>query len=119
MVLSLSGVVTGIAMILTSEQRVPWRAAGFISLASAATAIWNVVTMALRQRAVPDELLGRVSAAYRLMVFVAMPLGALAGGLIADYSSARSALFIGGLGVAASGLVCRPALRTHFPPSKP
>ena len=46
--------------------------------------LWNVVTVSLRQRAVPPPLLGRVNSLYRFFGWGMMPLGALlAGGLIA------------------------------------
>lgn len=37
----------------------------------------NVVTVAYRQSVVPDHLLGRVTAAYRLLAFGALPVGSL------------------------------------------
>lgn len=46
---------------------------------------WNVVTVSLRQRITPDHLLGRLNAAYRFFGWGAGPLGALAGGLIAQF----------------------------------
>ncbi len=46
--------------------------------------MWNVITVSLRQRITPDPLLGRVNAAYRFFGFGAAPLGALAGGLVAQ-----------------------------------
>ena len=42
--------------------------------------IWNVITVSLRQRIAPDELLGRVNAGYRLFASGTMPVGALLGG---------------------------------------
>ncbi len=46
-------------------------------------AIWSVVTVTLRQRLVPDELLGRVSSAYALFSVGGSALGALCGGILA------------------------------------
>ncbi len=46
--------------------------------------VWNVVTVSLRQRISPDRLLGRVNSGYRLLAWGTMPLGAAAGGLLAD-----------------------------------
>ncbi len=40
--------------------------------------LWNVVTVSLRQRITPDRLLGRMNAAYRLVGWGTMPLGAAA-----------------------------------------
>ena len=52
-------------------------------LSGATSGMWNVATISLRQRIVPDELLGRVTSAYRLIGLGAMPVGSAAGGLIA------------------------------------
>jgi MFS family permease len=47
-------------------------------------AVWNVVTVSLRQRVTPDRLLGRVNSGYRLLAWGTRPLGAAAGGLLAQ-----------------------------------
>lgn len=47
-------------------------------------AVWNVITVSLRQRVAPPELLGRVNSGYRLVAWGTMPVGALAGGVVAD-----------------------------------
>jgi len=44
--------------------------------------LWNVVTVSLRQRIIPDGLLGRVNSGYRLLAWGTQPLGALLGGVI-------------------------------------
>jgi MFS family permease len=46
--------------------------------------IWNVITVSLRQLVTPGHLLGRVNSAYRLVAWGTMPLGAVAGGLLAQ-----------------------------------
>ena len=51
---------------------------------SALTIGWNVITVSLRQRIVPDHLLGRVNAGYRLVAWGTMPIGAAVGGLIGE-----------------------------------
>ncbi|GAA2211370.1 MFS transporter [Nonomuraea monospora] len=47
------------------------------------TTVWNVVTVGLRQQLVPSGLLGRVNSVYRMLGWGLMPLGALAGGMVA------------------------------------
>ncbi len=54
------------------------------ALAGAGIAVWNVVTVTLRQRLTPDHLLGRLNSAYRLLAWGTMPVGALLGGLVAE-----------------------------------
>jgi hypothetical protein len=56
--------------------------AGFL-LAGTTGGMWNIATISLRQRIVPDALLGRVTSAYRLVGLGSMPVGAAAGGLVA------------------------------------
>ena len=51
---------------------------------------WNVVTVSFRQRITPDRLLGRVNSCYRLVAWGTMPLGAAAGGLLAQVLGLRA-----------------------------
>lgn len=44
--------------------------------------VWNVITVSLRQRIIPDALLGRVNAVYRFFGWGMMSLGAIAGGAL-------------------------------------
>ncbi|MGZ4797711.1 MAG: hypothetical protein ACXV8T_17610, partial [Acidimicrobiia bacterium] len=59
--------------------------------------VWNVITVSMRQALVPDHLLGRVNSAYRLIGWGTMPLGALAGGLLADAFGLRAPFLVGGV----------------------
>jgi MFS family permease len=45
---------------------------------------FNVVYQSLRQRVVPDRILGRVVASFRMVAWGALPLGALLGGLVGE-----------------------------------
>ncbi|GHC79678.1 MFS transporter [Nocardiopsis terrae] len=56
--------------------------------------VWNVITVSLRQRVTPDAMLGRVNSVYRLLAWGTMPLGAAAGGLVAEFLGLR-AVFLG------------------------
>ncbi|ROR97069.1 putative MFS family arabinose efflux permease [Salana multivorans] len=58
--------------------------AAVLALVGVLNSIGNVVSMALRQRIVPGELLGRVGGASRTLAYGLMPLGAIAGGLVAE-----------------------------------
>ena len=44
-------------------------------------ASWNIATLSLRQRLVPDHLLGRVNSAYRFVGMVGLTAGTLVGGV--------------------------------------
>lgn len=59
-------------------------ASGFF-VGGVTVSIWNVITVSLRQRVTPQRLLGRLNSAYRLLAWGTMPLGAAAGGLIAQF----------------------------------
>ena len=71
--------------------------------------IWNVITVSLRQRIAPDEMLGRVNAGYRLFAWGTMPLGALLGGIIAETLGFEAVFVLGAL-VVISLLTFRPQL---------
>ncbi|GAA2090326.1 MFS transporter [Brevibacterium salitolerans] len=47
-----------------------------------AVVVWNMVTVSLRQRLIPDRLLGRVNSVYRFFGWGTMSLGALAAGAL-------------------------------------
>jgi len=66
------------------------------TLFSIATSLWSVVALSARQRLIPDELLGRVTSASRMLTFGAMPLGALAGGYIAKEFGLIAPWVVGG-----------------------
>ena len=51
-----------------------------------AAMLWNVVTVSYRQRAIPQDILGRVNSIYRFFGWGMMPIGALAGGLVVTWS---------------------------------
>jgi MFS family permease len=72
--------------------------------------MWNVVTVTLRQRIVPADLLGRVNSAYRMIGWGLMPLGALAGGFVAHAAGLRAAYIVAGVLSGAALLVALPAL---------
>lgn len=64
---------------------------GALVVSSAGVLAWNVTIVSLRQRLTPDALLGRVTAAYRLVGRGGRPLGALAGGFVAEAAGLRAA----------------------------
>jgi MFS family permease len=61
----------------------PFVVGAMIALLGVAAFMWNVLTFALRQVLVPDELLGRVTSCYRLLGVGSGAFGALIGGLLA------------------------------------
>ena len=86
--------------------------AGLLTAVSlGAIMVWNVLTLALRQRLIPNEMLGRVGASYRFLVFLGMPVGALIGGILAYRYGVRSAIFVSGSILIFLGLVVAVLLK--------
>ena len=74
----------------------------FLIAAQLGDLAWPVYTIAarsLRQAITPNHLLGRVNASMHLLFHGVLPLGALAGGAIAQAVGMRRALLIGAIGV--------------------
>lgn len=69
----------------------------------------SVITVSYRQRAVPDHLLGRVTAAYRLMAFGGLPLGSAVAGAAGVLASPQVVLVGAGLLVVAAGVMMAAA----------
>jgi MFS family permease len=63
---------------------------GFMALNGFLVTLWNIVTVTFRQRLVPSGLLGRVNSVYRMVGWGLMPLGAIAGGFVADRFGLRA-----------------------------
>jgi hypothetical protein len=66
--------------------------------------VYRVQQISLRQVVTPARLLGRMNASTRFLTWGVMPLGALAGGLLGEWTSPRVAVLIGALGCATSFL---------------
>lgn len=60
--------------------------------------IYNSAQVSYRQAICPPELLGRMNASVRWMIWGTMPLGALAGGALATWIGIRPTLFIAAIG---------------------
>ena len=65
---------------------------------SIAGVMWNVITVSLRQRVIPDELLGRVNSGYRLLGWGTIPLGAALGGFVGEVFGLRAVFWLAGIG---------------------
>lgn len=81
-----------------------WHVAGTLLLAlggflnAFGVALFNVSQSSLRQRLTPAGMLGRVGATMRWLSWGAMPLGALAGGLVAGFVGVPATLLLAACG---------------------
>jgi MFS family permease len=71
---------THVSLALT---RRPWVAALTLVIFGVHNGVWNVVTVTLRQTAVPGQLRGRVNSVYYTFAIGGFALGSVAGGLLA------------------------------------
>jgi len=77
------------------------------------TTMWNVVTVSLRQQLVPAALLGRVTSVHRLLGWGLIPVGAVAGGLLAHRYGLRAPYPIAGGLRGLALVVVLPVLRRN------
>ena len=94
--MSLAVAVSAASMLVPGLWAQPVAVAAALAVGGFGGLVWNVLTVSLRQSLIPDELLGRVNSAYRLIGWGTMPLGAIAGGLIADAYGLRAPFLFAG-----------------------
>ena len=110
--LAISIVTSTLALAAPALTTDGWLVAGANALAGFGVAVWNVVTVSLRQRLTPDALLGRVNSAYRLLAWGTVPLGAGLGGLVGETWGLRWAFVLAAL-VSLTTLALLPLVRDH------
>lgn len=82
-----------------------WVVGAMLAIEGFVIIVWNVITVSLRQAIIPERLLGRVNSVYRLLGWGSMPVGAAFGGFVARYFGLRAPFLLGGVILAAMGLV--------------
>ena len=100
---------------LTSQLPIAITAMAMVGVCNAA---WNVVTISYRQAVVPATLLGRVTSAYRVVALSALPLGAVAGGLLAREWGLHSPYLLAGVILSAATAIAFRGLRTGDVPDR-
>jgi MFS family permease len=83
--------------------RLPLFAVGEAGIAFSAV-LYNIAQLSYRQSICPPELLGRMNAAIRWIVWGTLPLGAALGGLLGAAIGVRPTIWIGVTGECAAGL---------------
>lgn len=96
MVLTFAAGFCGLGFGLMSIVGDPISASLLFGLFAAAVVVINVILGALRGALVPEHLFGRVLGVWRTAVWGAIPLGALCGGLLADWLGTRAVFGISG-----------------------
>jgi predicted MFS family arabinose efflux permease len=89
--------------LLTPLSAPGWRIALFVAgwfITGYGSTLYNISQVSYRQAVCPYELLGRVNASHRFLAFSTPAVGALLGGILAEFTSPRTTLLI-----AAAGLV--------------
>jgi predicted MFS family arabinose efflux permease len=79
-----------------------------------------ITAVSLRQSIAPDRLLGRTSTAMQVLIAGVAPIGALAGGLLAEAIGVRATLLIAGIGIMLSTgwLILSPIRSLRGPPDR-
>lgn len=85
------------------DQPVPLLILGGLGV-SFTVVVYNVAQVSFRQRMCPPQLLGRMNASIRFLVWGTMPIGAFAGGVIGETFSILTALWVGAFGSVVAAL---------------
>jgi MFS family permease len=72
----------------------------------------NIVAITVRQTAIPNNLLGRVTSVYRLLAVGVMPVGALVGGLLATGFGLTAPFWVAAAGMILLAIATAPYVRT-------
>jgi predicted MFS family arabinose efflux permease len=91
-----------------------WRVALFpigVAVTSFGQALYNIGQISFRQALCPPELLGRMNASIRFLVFGALPLGGLLGGLAGERLGVHPTLWLCGIGLALTPIPLLASLR--------
>ena len=108
-----TAMISGVGYLIMASATSWHLAAPAATLVGVAVAVGSICALALRQRLTPPEVMGRVGAAYRGIVWGAAPVGALAAGGLAAIWSLRLPLAVAGvLQISVALLLARPLLRS-------
>jgi len=100
--MAVAAAATGLSFVLVGVLPVIWAAGLGYGLSSLFITTWNILVMSLRQAVIPGRLLGRVHGTWRTLLWGAMPLGAVLGGLVARIDLALPFIVFGALETVAS-----------------
>ena len=75
-------ILSGSTLMLMGVWPNVWVVGIAFAISSGSITVWNILVMSLRQSIIPGHLLGRVHGTWRTLLWGAMPLGSLLGGLV-------------------------------------
>jgi MFS family permease len=93
-------------------RNIPVAVAASMATAVAGT-IWNVVTVSLRQKIIPQDLFGRVNSAYRFLGTGFIAVGSLIGGFIANSHGYAAPFLVGGIIMAVTLAIGAPPVTNY------
>ncbi|MGW1156849.1 MFS transporter [Streptomyces sp. NPDC002519] len=100
-----ASVLAGAATLAIGLTHSVWLIYGLQLLTGLAGVSFSIVARSLRQSVTPMDLMGRVTAMYRLIGFGTVPAGALVGGLLAGLFSLGTPFVVAGAAIVVSTLV--------------
>jgi predicted MFS family arabinose efflux permease len=99
----MAAIGNGSLLLVALAVRPVWLAAGMLALSQIlvgfTTQVYMVSMITLRQAVAPQDMQGRVAATHRAVGLGLAPVGALAGGLLADAVGLRPTLLVAAIGV--------------------
>lgn len=105
-----SAVVIAVSLVFASVLGNGWLVALSFAVLSMGQELWNIVSVAHRQRVTPDELLGRVGAASRMVANGSLPLGGIFAGLLAAALDVGTVIAVAGVVAAFAAALMVPVL---------
>jgi MFS family permease len=108
-----TGVISGLGYLIMASASGWQLAAPAATLVGVSVAVGSITALALRQRLTPPEVMGRVGAAWRGIVWGAAPVGALAAGALAAIWNLRLPIAVAGvLQITVALVLARPLLNS-------
>ncbi len=101
----LAGLLAGASYLLLGATSAVVVAGAALVIEAAGTSVGNVATLSVRHRIIPTERFGLINNVFRMFVMGAVPVGALAGGALAELAGVGTAFVVAGavqLGVVAA-----------------
>lgn len=107
-----STAAAGLAYVVAALSTSPWLVGAVMMVVGFGFTLGNVIAITVRQTAIPNELLGRVTSVYRLLAVGVMPVGALIGGLLASVAGLTAPFWMAAAGLLLLAIVTAPIVRT-------